>query len=252
MRCTDPSVFQQDPLHHFDTGLPLWNPATLLEPQRQPLSSAPTSVYGGSQPGGPEESVFSFQNSTPTSRPMSNLPNDLVFHFAGPGTDDGYLSSGDQINADFIGGARGIEGLDDIMPPDVPDVAAPSSSNGMASMIERGFMLQDRVDIPEPKRRKVATGEPAEVKPFLQSASNGILARAIKEERSEDKKSLPSASTATAVDAAAAVKTEVKTESKPFVKSEPEVPAPITVDLTEGLSALFSCSNSKQILTDLS
>lgn len=226
--------------------------------------SAPTSVYGGSQAGGPDDAVFAFRNNTNSpsvtsnGRPMSNPPNDLVFHFAGPGTDDGYLSSGDQIGADYTGS----NDLDDLAPPDVPDIPAPSSSIGMGSMLERGFMLQDRVDVPEPKRRKVESGVPTSSKGFVPSASNGLLAKGIKEERKKDTKPVLIHGTPV-IDldepSGAAVKSEVKSEvkadSQGQVKAEaadvkpkikPEVDneskPPVTVDLTEGLcTVIFIC-----------
>ncbi|KAL1912235.1 hypothetical protein Sste5344_002068 [Sporothrix stenoceras] len=108
---------------------------------------------------------------------------ELTFQFAGPGTDDGYLSSGDQVATDLVNG-HALTGSNLSGPPAYAssEGATNTPPNGMASMIERNFHVQDRKDIPEPKRRKMLNDSPTEKKTVFQTASNGILAKGVKQE----------------------------------------------------------------------
>ncbi|CAK7232086.1 hypothetical protein SBRCBS47491_008148 [Sporothrix bragantina] len=208
---------------------PAWNPAALLDPQRHfvsqnqfpphsqqlPPTSAPVMMnHMVPHPGSMDGSTLAFHyNSTNEPPAVANgfgngaVPNDLTFHFMGPPTDDGYLSSGDQVSGLGVAPAyASSEGATNTPP------------NGMASMIERNFHIQDRRDVPDPKRRKIVNGLPVEKKPVFQSSSEGILARGVKQ---EEKK---------------AIAQGVKAEG-PKANPQPPAKAPVTVDLTEGSEA---------------
>ncbi|CAK7201263.1 hypothetical protein SEUCBS139899_003966 [Sporothrix eucalyptigena] len=173
-------------------------------------------------PGSMDGSTLAFHyNSTNDPPALTNgfsngaVPTELAFQFMGPATDDGYLSSGDQISG--IGGTPAYASSES---------AINTPPNGMASMLERNFHVQDRKDVPEPKRRKIVTVLQSDKKPTFRSASNGILARGIKQ---EEKKA-----------AEQAVKLENKKGIVQGVRPEgASVPikTPVTVDLTEGAEA---------------
>lgn len=115
-------------------------------------------------------------------------PAELAFQFTGPGTDDGYLSSGDQIATDLVNG-HALTGSNLSGPPAYAssEGATNTPPNGMASLIERNFHVQDRKDVPEPKRRKMLTDSPTEKKPVFHTSSNGILAKGVKQEEQKAK-----------------------------------------------------------------
>ena len=138
-------------------------------------------------------------------------PSELTFQFTGPATDDGYLSSGDQIATDLVNG-HGLNGSNLSGPPAYAssEGATHTPPNGMATMLERNFHVQDRKDIPEPKRRKILTGSPTDKKPGFQTSSNGILAQGVKQE-------------------------EQKAKIRPSDVAAEPAKQPVTVDLTEGM-----------------
>ncbi|CAK7221089.1 hypothetical protein SCUCBS95973_004377 [Sporothrix curviconia] len=210
---------------------PAWNPAALLDPQRHfvsqpqfpphtqqlpPPTSAPVmGTHMVPHPGSMDGSTLAFNYNSANDPPaitngVSNGPGitELAFHFMGPSTDDGYLSSGDQVSGlvSGLGGAPAYASSEG---------ATSTPPNGMASMIERNFHIEDRKDVPEPKRRKIVNGLPEMKKPVFQSSSKGILAQGVKQ---EEKKAMAQG---------------VKAEG---AKANPQPPAkkPVTVDLTEG------------------
>ncbi|KJR82311.1 SNF2 family DNA-dependent ATPase [Sporothrix schenckii 1099-18] len=212
-------------------ALPTWNPATLLDPQRHLMSTPsfashlpppPTStpMLGNplQQMGGMDGSTLAFNFNSTNDVPVAvngfgaggAAPAELAFQFTGPATDDGYLSSGDQIATDLVNG-HGLTGSNLSGPPAYAssEGATNTPPNGMAAMLERNFHVQDRKDVPQPKRRKTLTGEPTDIKPVFQTSSNGILAQGVKQE-------------------------EQKAKTRPAGMAVAAAKQPVTVDLTDG------------------
>lgn len=162
--------------------------------------------------------------------PASMPALDLNFQFTGPGTDDGYLSSGDQVATDLVNG-HNLTGSSLSGPPAYASSEGNTSTppNGMASMLERNFHLQDRKDVPEPKRRKILTGSPNDKKPVFQTSSNGILAMGVKQEAEKAEQAIK----------AEGIKQEAQTAVQPEVISDSEDKKPVTVDLTDSSMSLL-------------
>lgn len=218
-----------DPPPPYSSVSSTWDPALLLDPQRHVLpsvfaphaqpapTSAPSSVNDSPHLGGVEGPALAFHHNANSLPVIANgytagpAPSEVMFQFMGPATDDGYLSSGDQVSTDFVnGGGPGSSGANGAPTYIGSEGALHTPPNGMASMIERNFHVQDRQDVPEPKRRKIVPGMLMDAKPAFQSGSNGILAQGVRLE-GEQAKAAPPDGTAT--------------PSK----------QPITVDLTEGM-----------------
>lgn len=230
-----PAVEYTDPAPPYPVMTPSWSATTLLDPRNHAFASpgstpphamsSPSlpSLAGSAYRGNSEVPALAFQNGVTSHPPPPAFGNgiaadshavDVSFQFMGAstGTYIAQSSPGDAYSPDATNGTplqmksmdRDLQGSGD--DAGVTLVAPPS---GVASMIERGFHLQDRHDVPDPKRRKTIPTRPAWPSSSFQSSSNGVLSKAVKDE-------------------------EAKAEDD--VSDAPVIVAarPVTVDLTDG------------------
>ncbi|CAK7567995.1 MAG: hypothetical protein SEPTF4163_005973 [Sporothrix epigloea] len=192
-----------------------WTPAALLDPQRHFAPKNQIAPHSNSPPASAPGLVKNkgFRSNRNDAPPLTINPKDtirrpsalngLAFQFIGPSTNGKDPSSGyEMVDLDGIDAHDNSEGANSTPP------------NGVTSMIERNFHIQDRRDVPEPKRRKIENGLPEDSKRF-QSSSEGILALGVKQ---EEKK---------------AVSKEPVPNGTNF-SVRPPAEKPLTVDLTGG------------------
>ncbi|OAA56660.1 snf2 family helicase [Niveomyces insectorum RCEF 264] len=204
-----------DPRHHYPALLP--DP-----PPNQTVPSAWPALTANDAPYRAHAKTFDlpFKNNAGSAPASVNgasvgvAPAELTFQFTGPSTDDGYLSTGDRISTEYVKDNAESRKDDDVVevvdgPPAVRTAstvltasAAPAAStaappaaavaegasapsaptNGMGSMIERNFRLQDRRDVPQPKRRKTVSDDYVTPTATFSQHGSGIYAQGLKAE----------------------------------------------------------------------
>ncbi|CAK7266737.1 hypothetical protein SEPCBS119000_002183 [Sporothrix epigloea] len=195
-----------------------WSPAALLDPQRhfasQNRSSTPTHLeqlpptaaletgkHAFPRSGSKDEHPLVINSKSTNNAPFA--PNGLTFQFVGPPTDAWNPPSGVQV-----------VDLDATEEYSDAEKAIGTPSDGVSSMIERNFHIQDRQQVPEPKRRKIEDGLPGDTKRF-QSSSEGFLARGVRQEQKQ-------------------ASVQVTQLNEAIAGAFPPLKGPFTVDLTEG------------------
>lgn len=183
-----------------------WNASLLLDPRSYAFSSdsrpqTPDSIHSSaanamaglesasgsvsSLTGDPAGAFFLGDGHAPVFDPGSSRSSEVTFRFMTPSAHDSSMAPGRPMSAEAVygNGASGMGTVPKAPYPtavDAPPVGDPDFG-GMASLIEQGYNLKARSDVPEPKRRKVTPSQA-----FLNGGSSGILAESFKTEDGRD------------------------------------------------------------------
>lgn len=140
------------------TGAPTWNPAALLQPNRKPASPSVQQPEPRSMPSPVPHRTPSRASAPP------NTNGTLAFQFATP---NGPASAGPSSG------------------PSTPPDSQPRNALGPGHFVERIHHIQERSEVPNPKRRKVEDEDAPKGTKMAVRGGSGVLGQALKDQRQD-------------------------------------------------------------------